>query len=209
MNTSENLQRVQMQFLPVLTKSIELNRNKQEYILEDFEDVLTDLMMLSIEKKNLRSLERLVSIVRRTPWYTHQAIERVADVAEMMYLGKSSVLVDETDLEMPKFMSMRILRSFSAICQAVGFMAQQWKEGIRLQDCADRLRRLKNDLQNMQRYQSDLLICQDDFGSAYGVSRYTRQRWDAEEMVSDAIKAVEDRLAFLNPNNDEKEDEKK
>ena len=164
--------------------------------------MLTDLMMLSIEKKNLRSLERLVSIVRRTPWYTHQAIERVADVAEMMYLGKSSVLVDETDLEMPKFMSIRIMRSFSAICQAVGFMAQQWKEGIRLQDCPDRLRRLRGDLRNMQRYQSDLLICADDFGSAYGVSRYTRQRWDAEEMVSDAIDAVENRLK---PKEDEKE----
>ena len=49
------------------------------------------------------------------------------------------------------------------------------------------------------------MICADDFNSAYGVSRYTRQRWDAEEMVSDAIKAVDDRLAFFESKQEVKE----
>ena len=205
MVTYPDLQRVQMQFTPVLAINVALNRNKAEYILEDFEGVLTDLMMLCIEKKNYRNLHRLVTIVRRTPWCTHQAIERVADVAEMMYLGKGSVLVDETELEIPKFLSIRILRSFSAVHQAVAFMAQQWAEGVCLQNNPDRLRRLLNDLHNMHSYQSDLLIVQADFKSANGESLYTRQRWDAEEMVQDAIKAVEERLQAFNPKKDEEE----
>ena len=202
MTNYPDLQRVQMQFTPVLAINVALNRNKAEYILEDFEGVLTDLMMLCIEKKNYKSLHRLVKIVRRTPWYSQQSIERIADVAEACYLGKGCTLTDETELEMPKFMSMRIMRACSSISQAVGFMAKQWAEGICLQDSEDKLRRLSCDLKNMRDYQYDLSIMQSDFKSNNGECQYVRQRWAAEEMVAQAIKAVEARL-----NHDEPEEE--
>jgi len=194
MSNYADLQRVQMQFTPVLTINVALNRNKAEYILEDFEGVLIDLMMLCIEKKNYRSLHRLVKIVRRTPWYSQQSIERVADVAEACYLGLGCTLIDQTELDVPKFLSMRIMRACSSISQAVGFMAKQWAEGICLQDGEEKLRRLLNDLKNLRDYQYDLSIMQSDFNSGYGECQYSRQRWDAEEMVEKAIKAVDERL---------------
>ena len=198
----ENVQRVKMQFTPVLTRDVALNRNKTEYILEEFEDVLIDLMTLCVEKKNFKSLHRLVKIVRLTPWYSHQSAERVADVAETMYLGKGSTLIDETDLDVPKFLSIRIMRSFSAISQAIGFMANQWAIALPLMQTEKELRVTLRDLKIMRSYQYELCILQSDFKSSNGECQYTHQRWDAEEMVSDAINAVEDRLK---PKEDEEE----
>ena len=188
-----------MQCTPVNTKSVPLNRNKAEYILEEFEDILVELMALSIEKKNYRSLNRIISIVRKTPWYSSQSIERVADLAESMYLGLGGVLYDSENIKLPKYQGVRVMRVYIAVAQAVAFMAKQWQEAMCLQDGTTKLMKLRDDLEKMKLYMTELMMSMTDFGALYGESAYAKMWWDADGMVDHALDVVKDELNNLHP----------
>jgi len=199
MTKNQNIWRVQLQCTPVNTKSVPLNRNKAEYILEEFEDILVELMALSIEKKNYRSLNRIISIVRKTPWYSSQSIERVADLAESMYLGLGGVLYDSENIKLPKYQGVRVMRVYIAVAQAVAFMAKQWQEAMCLQDGTTKLMKLRDDLEKMKLYMTELMMSMTDFGALYGESAYAKMWWDADGMVDHALDVVKDELNNLHP----------
>ena len=199
MANNQNIWRVQMQFTPVNTKNMALTKNKAEYILEEFENVLTELMGLCIEKKNYRSLQRLISIVRKTPWYSQQAIERVADLAESTYIGEGKVLCDAENIKLPKCQGVRIMRVYGAIAQAVGFMSKQWQEAMCLQDGTVKLMKLRDDQENMSSYMTELLLSMTDFGALYGESAYAKMFWDAQDMVKHAFDVAKEELNKLHP----------
>lgn len=199
MTKNQNIWRVQLQCTPVNTKNVPLNRNKAEYILEEFEELLIELMALSIEKKNYRSLNRIIAIVRKTPWYSSQSIERVADMAESMYLGLGGVLYDSENIKLPKYQSVRVMRVYIAVAQAVAFMAKQWQEAMCLQDGTTKLMKLRDDLEKMKLYMTELMMSMTDFGALYGESAYAKMWWDADGMVDHALDVVKDELNNLHP----------
>ena len=167
-----------------------LNMNKASVLMYDYDLLLTDLMMLCIQKGNYLTLRNIVTIVRKTPWNAENSCERAADLAESMYVGLKKVENDQP-FELPACMQLRVSRIFSAIHQGIMLMAEQWVEGLCLQNDAYKVRRLQKDMTNLQDYTTFMYLILHELGCSYGDTTYGNMRCEAATRLTDALEAVD------------------
>lgn len=188
---------VRMNFVPVKYRPLNMNENKAEIILNEYDQLLCDLMCLAINEDKELPLKRLIQVARRTPFYKHHKSMAVADVVETFIIGLARPLEKGQVVKLPCYEQVRIARIFSAISQALAAAAQQIREGITISASETVLEAALEDLMALENYYIDLVLLSDDFDANNGDCSYVDERRTYHDQLDSVIRYVKDKLGKL------------
>lgn len=186
--------KVKMAFQPVNYRAISPSANKTELILNEYDQLLFDLMSFCLQKGNNITLRVLVKLIRRTPWYITHKCEAFADYAETTYLNLAIPLTDDADIVLPDFVTIRILRVGSIIAEAIEAQALEYFNALPLNRTERELRSMLEDLKSMQSYLEDLSFVLSSMNALNGASVYYSTYRCAQGVLDEVYKSVDKRL---------------
>jgi len=197
------LKKVGMDFSPVNYKSLTNNANKEYVIMREYDEVLTILLGECLKAKNLRTMQRLVEIVRQTRFPENNYSEFQADLCEAICLHEDKIEDAVGKCELPACVCIRVERIISAISQAIGFRAESWAKNLIRSASMEYLQSLKGDLVFMQSYAWSMYNILTMFCDHPGNNSYRLMRYEAISMIDDALELVKDRINHLQPDHGE------
>ena len=169
---------------------------KTSHILTAYDHILEWLMWETMTEKNYDILRTLIELSKRTPWPAGYRIEKTTEQMEAFYVNLPFEEQCQSceRIRLNKVTGFHVLSVLTAIYEGVCFRCREFAQGCNQFSGQQELESTLQSLEDAERYLNKLSLLMIYLNLTRYICTYSELRNDADEMLDEAKKKVQNLL---------------